>query len=131
VGGAGTTPGAGGAVLVQTSPSNVAASTVVTVSNQGTSTFQPNTNTAGAVVAKGITSQSGDLFAAQDSSANVLSRFDKNGYWMTRKSSAPADADLATGELALWFDSTAGAAKLMVKAKDAGGTVRTATIALA
>jgi hypothetical protein len=84
-----------------------------------------------ALVVKGAVSQSASLQEWQDSSGNVLSRFDKNGYWMTRKSSAPADADLATGELALWFDSSAGAARLMVKAKDAGGTVRTATIALA
>lgn len=61
----------------------------------------------------------------------VQSRFDKDGYFATRKSAAPADADVATGELFFWFDTTAGAAKLMVKAKDSGGTVRTAAVALA
>lgn len=45
--------------------------------------------------------------------------------------SAPADASLAAGDCALWFDQTNGAAKLMVKAKQADGTVKTASIALA
>jgi hypothetical protein len=43
---------------------------------------------------------------------------------------APADADLATGEMAIWFDQTSGAAKLKIKAKDSGGTVRTGEVAL-
>ena len=42
----------------------------------------------------------------------------------------PADGDLVAGQLALWFDDTNGAAKLMVKAKQADGTVKTAAIAL-
>jgi hypothetical protein len=45
--------------------------------------------------------------------------------------SAPADAALVAGEVALWFDSTNGAAKLMVKGKQNDGTVKTAAIALA
>jgi hypothetical protein len=48
-----------------------------------------------------------------------------------QKTAAPDSADLTANQCSLWFDATAGAAKLMVKAKDAGGTVRTATIALA
>lgn len=44
---------------------------------------------------------------------------------------APADGDLAAGELRLWFDQTDGAAKLMIKAKQADGTVRTAAVNLA
>jgi hypothetical protein len=44
---------------------------------------------------------------------------------------APADGLLAPGDCALWFDQTDGAAKLMVKAKTANGTVATAAIALA
>ena len=83
------------------------------------------------IVARGKASQSGNLLEVQDSSANPLSGFTENGYFFTRKTSAPADAELSNGELALWFDSTNGAAKLMVKAKEAGGTVRTATVALA
>lgn len=75
--------------------------------------------------------QTASIFEAQDSSGAYYSKFDKAGYFMTKKTSAPADADLAAGEMALWFDSTNGAAKLMVKAKEAGGTVRTASVALA
>jgi hypothetical protein len=66
-----------------------------------------------------------------DNSDAVLSRFNKAGYFITKKTTAPADGDLNAGELALWLDATNGAAKLMVKAKEAGGTVRTATVALA
>ncbi len=43
----------------------------------------------------------------------------------------PKDVDLAAGQLALWFDSTNGAAKLMVKAKQANGTVVSGSITLA
>lgn len=44
--------------------------------------------------------------------------------------SAPPDGDLAAGECALWFDKTDGAAKLMIKAKQNDGTVKTASISL-
>lgn len=43
---------------------------------------------------------------------------------------APATAGLSDGEYRLWFDKTNGAAKLMVIAKQADGTVRTGAIAL-
>lgn len=45
--------------------------------------------------------------------------------------SAPADGELAAGQVALWLDATNGAAKLMVKAKQADGTVRVGALALA
>lgn len=83
------------------------------------------------LVVRGKASQSGNLLEIQDSASAVLSSFTENGYFTTRKTAAPADAELASGELALWFDATNGAAKLMVKAKETGGTVRTATVALA
>lgn len=79
---------------------------------------------------KGFASQSVSLHEWQDSSANILSRINKDGYVMTRKIAAPADADVATSEMALWLDNTAGATKLMIKAKDSAGTVRTASVAL-
>ena len=47
------------------------------------------------------------------------------------QNAAPADGDLAAGDIALWFDKTNGAAKLMVKAKQADGAVKTAAVALA
>jgi hypothetical protein len=42
--------------------------------------------------------------------------------------SAPSDGSLAAGDCALWFDQTDGTAALNVKAKQANGTVKTATI---
>jgi hypothetical protein len=47
------------------------------------------------------------------------------------KNAAPADGELVAGQLALWFDSTNGAGKLMVKAKTANGTVVTGSVTLA
>lgn len=44
--------------------------------------------------------------------------------------SAPADADLSASQFALWLDATPAATKLMVKAKDSGGTVKTGSLAL-
>ena len=38
---------------------------------------------------------------------------------------APADGDLAAGDMGIWFDQSNGAAKFMVKAKQADGTVKT------
>lgn len=43
---------------------------------------------------------------------------------------APADGDIPTSGVALWLDDTPGSTSLNIKAKDSGGTVRTATIAL-
>lgn len=44
---------------------------------------------------------------------------------------APADGDVNAGDMYLWFDQTNGAAKLMVKAKSANGTVVAGSVALA
>jgi hypothetical protein len=88
-------------------------------------------NSVKGMVVKAKSTGTGNLFEAQDSSANPLTTISENGYFTTRKNSAPADAELAAGEVALWFDATNAAAKLMVKAKEAGGTVRTGSLALA
>lgn len=61
----------------------------------------------------------------------IVGGYSRNGYWWTRKNAAPADAELASNEMALWFDATNGAAKLMVKAKSANGTVVAGSLALA
>jgi hypothetical protein len=52
------------------------------------------------------------------------------GYVLTRKTTAPADTDLAANEMAIWFDSTNGAAKMMIKAKQANGTVVSGNVSL-
>jgi hypothetical protein len=62
-------------------------------------------------------------------------KLDVNGYaraagLFNTLNSAPADGDLAAGECAWWFDKTNGAAKLMIKAKQNDGTVKTASISL-
>jgi hypothetical protein len=41
---------------------------------------------------------------------------------------APADNVLAAGECGLWFDQTNGAAKLMLKARQADGTIKTGSV---
>lgn len=83
------------------------------------------------VLLKAHAAQSSDMLALRSSANATLSRFDKGGYFMTRKVAAPADADLVASEMALWLDATDGAAKLMVKAKSANGTVVTGSLALA
>jgi hypothetical protein len=73
-----------------------------------------------------------NAFEAWDDAGNTL-RYAllKAGQPMLGVNAAPADADLAANQCALWFDPTNGAAKLMVKAKQADGTVKTASVALA
>jgi len=69
----------------------------------------------------------GTVYMGFNFTAHVL----PGGAYVTSQHAAPADADLFAGECALWFDQTNGAAKLMVKAKQADGAVKTAAIALA
>lgn len=80
---------------------------------------------------KGASSQSGDLQQWVSSADVVCSTISENGYFTTRKVSAPADGELSASELALWFDNTNGAGKLKIKAKTADGTVVTGEVALA
>ena len=60
-------------------------------------------------------SQTADIIAAWNSSNAILSRFNKDGYFMTRKVAAPANSDLATSEMALWWKDTVGAVGLQIK----------------
>jgi hypothetical protein len=83
------------------------------------------------VVVKAAASQTANLAEWQASDGTTIhATVSENGYVTTRKTAAPADAELATGEAAYWFDPTAGAAKFMVKAKDANGTVVTGSMSL-
>jgi hypothetical protein len=68
---------------------------------------------------------SGDVYIAANGT-----RFDQPGRLVLYVHDAPADGTLSAGECALWFDQTDGAAKLMVKAKTADGTVRTGSVNL-
>jgi hypothetical protein len=97
---------------------------VLTVQNYGTSS-----NAVGITL---YSNPAADGLRIIDQSGNtILGRVNKGGYFMTRLNAAPADADVATGELAWWFDATNGAAKLMIKAKQADGTVKTGSVTLA
>ncbi len=96
----------------------------------------PNTLLAAANAAhvveriKAAASQTANLEEWVDSSDAILSRINKAGYFITKKNAAPADGDLNASEMALWFDDTNGAGKLMIKAKTANGTVVTGNVAL-
>lgn len=98
---------------------------------QGTVTINPQNAGDVSLILKAPAAPTVDIFQVKDSASAILSRFDKSGYFMTKKVAAPADADLTSSEMALWFDATNGAAKLMIKAKQADGTVRTGSVALA
>lgn len=52
------------------------------------------------------------------------------GHLATARTSPPAGAALAPGQAALWLDPTNGAARLMVTAKQADGTLKTGSIPL-
>lgn len=98
----------------------------VTVTNQDTTGTGAHT-----IYARAGSGQTGDQINLQSSANAIQSRFDRNGVFMTRVATAPTDASMANGEVAIYFDPTSGAAKLKIKAKDAGGTVRTGEVALA
>lgn len=83
-------------------------------------------------VVRAAAAQTANLQEWQDSAGAVLATISENGYLTTRKTAAPADAELAAGEMALWFDATNGpaAAKLMIKGKQNDGTVVTGSVSL-
>jgi hypothetical protein len=82
------------------------------------------------VVLRGATSQTANLLEARDPDNVVGCTFTENGYFTTRKTTAPADAELVAGEAAYWLDATNGAAKFKIKAKQANGTVVAGEVAL-
>src|ERR1035437_2734899 len=47
-----------------------------------------------------------------------------SGALFTSANAAPADGALVAGQVAIWYDDTSGAGKLMFKAKQADGTVK-------
>lgn len=85
----------------------------------------------GGLLVKGLASQVGALQGWYSSADVLLSQINKDGYFITRKNAAPADGDLAANDLAIWFDSTNGAAKAKFKGKSANGTVVAGEVALA
>jgi hypothetical protein len=67
-----------------------------------------------------------DVFIKRVAASVLLS----NAAVATSRTTIPADGDLSAGQMAIWFDATNGAAKLKIKAKEAGGTVRVGEVAL-
>lgn len=77
------------------------------------------------------TSQTANIVEISKEDGQIFSRFNKDGYYVTAKVAAPADADLSANELSIWFDATNGAGKAMFKGKTANGTVVSGSVALA
>lgn len=73
-------------------------------------------------------SQTENLSEWDDFSGALLSRVNKDGYFMTRKVAAPADADVATSEASWWLVDTATSPDVRFKMKDAAGTVFSAAV---
>lgn len=112
--------------------------TVDTSGNMGFGTASPgakvevdvgSSGTKGGVV-KAASSQTANLLEIQDSSGNVQSTFNKDGYFTTRRTTEPANADLANSEMVIWLQSDGKA--VWFKAKDNAGTpvVRKGSITL-
>ncbi len=89
------------------------------------------TNTMKVLTVRGASGQSDDLQCWQADGGGILSRVSAGGYFITSRNAAPADAVLAAGDLAHWFDSTNGLSKVKFKGKSANGTVVTGEVALA
>lgn len=62
--------------------------------------------------------------------SNIVAAVKKGGHFSTRAHAAPADGDIATGEVTFWFDQTPGSAKLMIKGKNSSGTVVSGSVNL-
>jgi hypothetical protein len=71
------------------------------------------------------------LFVVGDGGSVAINPSGSLGLILKGPHAAPANGDIAAGEVALWFDQTDGAAKLKIKAKSANGTVVTGEVALA
>lgn len=114
---------------------NIASAAFANLSNAGIPGADPLTVTTfsshASIKASRSGTNTGDNFWAMGNGTTALSRFNKDGYFMTAKNTVPADADVNTSEAAIWFDNTSGAAKLMIKAKDSSGVVRTGSVTLA
>lgn len=74
-------------------------------------------------------SNTGDILQILRDTGEVVSRFNKRGYFTTRGVVAPPTAaDLGNNEITLWFDPSTSQLKLL--AKDSNGVVKTGTVAL-
>lgn len=82
------------------------------------------------VSARAHASQSVNIAQFISSGGTVYSSVNKNGYYMTSKVAAPADAELANSQMAFWLTDTPAGAMFNVKAKDSAGNVVTGSFNL-
>jgi hypothetical protein len=107
-----------------------AAFSIGAVDNQAAGVFDtaPSANGLKGLVVRGKSTTSVNLVEVQDAQQNALSGYDRNGTWFTRRTTAPADADVAVGQMSIWFDQVAGA--LRFKSRDNKNKIRTGSVAL-
>ncbi len=84
------------------------------------------------IVTKGcvVPRQANDHWRWISSDDSPLGRINKDGFFITKKNAAIPDADLAVGELALWYDHTVDSAAVRFRAKDSAGTALTPALAV-
>lgn len=88
------------------------------------STFSLQSVDGGRTVAiRAHPSQVGALQEWQDATGVSYTKISKLGFFMTKKTAAPADADLANSEVALWWDATPGAGGVRYRGKDRTGAI--------
>lgn len=91
---------------------------------QGTLHVRTNAVGTHCQVIESIASQTADELSWWDGTT-VQGRINKAGYIITAKKTAPADADVNTSEVALWWDDRSGQPNIVFKGKDSAGTVKT------
>lgn len=67
--------------------------------------------------------------ASDNITQTVRSRFDKDGVLIT-KAATPADAQLTTGDVSISFSSTSGSSAVVLKGKEADGTIISRSLSL-
>lgn len=72
--------------------------------------------------------QTANILSIRNSGQTFLSGVNKDGYFIFRKTSAPADGDLSNNDCALWYDEANNLVKF--KVKTSGGTVKTGSVAV-
>ena len=77
------------------------------------------------IFTKGVAGQTGDQLHIEDSTGALLSRVDKAGYFMTRKSAAPILGDMANNEAAWHVVGTAGSEKIVFTIRNSAGALVT------
>lgn len=102
------------------------------ITQRGTQVYASTAASEGLYVEALVAQSAGSTLASfrPESGVNRL-KITRGCYFKFKAPAAPADAELDTSECAFWFDATNGAAKLMIKAKTADGTVVTGNVPLA